>query len=477
MTLARLVFPTVICLLAASAGAQTIVQGPVYNPGTGSRYYVVQAANWNAARDKALAMGGDLVTIEDAAENEWIRSSLAAPDRKIFIGLSDAGTEGAFAWSNGSGPTYVNWHPSNQNTSSSDYVYMEPSTGKWLTGGQNYVPHSIIEIKGPLRVPQEFPTFSDAMSKVSDHLNEIQLAEGDIPLGGRITFLSPGTRVSVSGAGMEATRLIGPSSTNSVVFTGDFSFKGMTFFRPGLAGCFPALMNGTCDFIRCRFSASTQGNPSDSNIRVDGGSAISISSCRFEDLPGGGIYQASATSSITVINSLFRNIGVRAIGAPGNVKVVNCTFTGIGDASSAGVIQSTGNVRVLNSIFWDNGAPPVDNPAAVGISHSDVQGGYLGEGNIDADPMFVSLTDRRLKPGSPCIDAADEEEYLYESRDCAGGLRYVEDSGVPNTGPGLPLDMGCFERQSSSCPADFDGSGFVDLDDFTSFVQAFESGC
>ncbi len=476
MKLPALVIAAVLTFAAVSAGAQTIVKGPLYNPDTGSRYYVLEAANWNAARAKAVAMGGDMASIENAAENEWIRSSLVALDLKVFIGLSDSVTEGTFAWSNGSGSTYVNWHPNNQNSNSSDYVYLEPLTGKWLTGNQTNTPYSVIEIKGPLRVPQEFPTFTDAMSVVSDRLNEIQLAAGDIPLGGSTSFASPGVRISVSGEGMDATRLIGPSQFALVYFAGDFSFKGLTFFRTAMSGHFPTLINGTSEFVRCRFAA-TQGYSNDSNIRADTGSTITFSSCRFEDLPRGAMHQANATCNITLINSLFRNMPVRAIAAPGTVKVVNCTFTGVGSRGSPGVIQATGNVTVLNSIFWDNGAPPADNLSSVGMSYCDVEGGYAGTGNIEVDPMFTSVTDRRLKPGSPCIDAGDGQGYIYELLDCAGGLRIIEDLGVPNTGRGVPVDMGCFERQSSSCPADFDGSGFVDIDDFTGFVQAFESGC
>jgi hypothetical protein len=43
------------------------------------------------------------------------------------------------------------------------------------------------------------------------------------------------------------------------------------------------------------------------------------------------------------------------------------------------------------------------------VTYSDVQGGWPGEGNIDADPRFSSRGrfDYLLRPSSPCIDGGD----------------------------------------------------------------------
>ena len=38
------------------------------------------------------------------------------------------------------------------------------------------------------------------------------------------------------------------------------------------------------------------------------------------------------------------------------------------------------------------------------VTYSNVQGGFPGVGNIDADPLFVSDTDLHLQSGSPCKD-------------------------------------------------------------------------
>jgi hypothetical protein len=64
-------------------------------------------------------------------------------------------------------------------------------------------------------------------------------------------------------------------------------------------------------------------------------------------------------------------------------------------------------LRVRNVILRDHPKPLV-SPLNV-VSYSDVQGGFAGIGNIDADPLFVDAAggDFALQPGSPCINTGD----------------------------------------------------------------------
>lgn len=66
-----------------------------------------------------------------------------------------------------------------------------------------------------------------------------------------------------------------------------------------------------------------------------------------------------------------------------------------------------GHFEMVNCILRDNGENRPDRTVP-SIRYSNVQGGPAGNGNIDADPLFVPADGKlRLTADSPCIDAGD----------------------------------------------------------------------
>ena len=51
--------------------------------------------------------------------------------------------------------------------------------------------------------------------------------------------------------------------------------------------------------------------------------------------------------------------------------------------------------------------------STITISHSNIEGGWAGTGNIDADPQFVGNGDYHLTPTSPCIENGTDDTALY----------------------------------------------------------------
>jgi hypothetical protein len=145
---------------ATGSGSITIspitLLGDVTNKATGIRYVAVNATTWTAAEALAVSLGGHLVSISDADEQDFVWQNfraLGGVDRRIWIGFSDRTTEGTFEWSDGTAAKYTNWNAGEPNNSggTEDYAEMLGSTGKWndLSDGGSGFPHiAVIEILG-----------------------------------------------------------------------------------------------------------------------------------------------------------------------------------------------------------------------------------------------------------------------------------------------------------------------------------------
>jgi len=121
-------------LLAASAAqaAPTFVFAE-----NGSAYYLTErAGSWTQAEAQAVAIGGHLVTINDAAEQAALNlANHFGTSQRLWIGLTDAGNEGVFSWISGESSSYTNWTPGEPNNWAGveDYAMMNwaGGTGQW----------------------------------------------------------------------------------------------------------------------------------------------------------------------------------------------------------------------------------------------------------------------------------------------------------------------------------------------------------
>lgn len=120
----------------------------IVNPANGHGYKRIYCHNIADAMDQAAAENAYLVSINDQAENEWIRRVFG---REYFwIGLSDTKKEGQWVWHSGEPITYTNWldHPKqhSENTDGKDHVIFG-SAGRWqiVADGDSNVIEAILE--------------------------------------------------------------------------------------------------------------------------------------------------------------------------------------------------------------------------------------------------------------------------------------------------------------------------------------------
>jgi len=147
------------------------------------------------------------------------------------------------------------------------------------------------------------------------------------------------------------------------------------------------------------------------------------------------------------------NTGVLASGGNGGTdclgasspRIQNATITG----AATGISANAGSVPIIeNSIVWGNTSSQItlDMSSAANVSYSDVQGGWSGMGNIDADPLFAP-GGGDIVAGSPCIDAGNNAVSSLPETDLGGGPRLFDDPATADTGAGTaPLvDIGAAE--------------------------------
>ncbi len=261
-----------------------------------------------------------------------------------------------------------------------------------------------------------------------------------------------------------------------------------------------------------------------------------IDNCTFignYSVAGGGLCTGACNSTISncifIGNQAVRGAGVRNIS--GDIKLINCLFVGNSASSGGGlatrssnptltyctfsenlngggVHNLSGNPTLTNCILWGDNSMEIYGDAPT-VTYSDVQGGWPGLGNIDADPCFADPCngDYHLKSQagrwdsnsqswikddvtSPCIDAGnpgcpvgDEPAPNGNRRNMGAYGGTAEASKSPPNWRSIAdmtndwvvdsNDLKVFADywlESGECiPSDFDRSQFVDFDDFAIF--------
>ena len=177
-------------------------------------------------------------------------------------------------------------------------------------------------------------------------------------------------------------------------------------------------------------------NPSLTNVTISGNSINGTFIAQ-----GGGIACVDNSNpsmmNVTIINNSV--IGDNALYVYGaglmcynnsNPNLINVTIsenTAAGTAAfidGGGIYVSSGNLILLNSIIWNNSPNEIYlESGSVTATYSDIQDGWTGIGNIDADPLFADpqngdfhLTWANFpipdSTKSPCIDAGDPSSPL-----------------------------------------------------------------
>ena len=131
-----------------------------------------------------------------------------------------------------------------------------------------------------------------------------------------------------------------------------------------------------------------------------------------------------------------------------SAMVIHCTISANTATYGAGIYSGGARPTITNCIVWENHLSEIwatGSPTPI-VTFSNIEGGYGGVGNIDADPLFIGDGDYHLYLSSPCVDSGTDAG-VYE--DIEGRTRPLR-SG---------FDMGAYEYPDC---VDGDGDGYGD---------------
>lgn len=140
----------------------SIIAGPIQNPITGHFYSLLSEAPWDESQAFCSSQGGDLVTINNQEENDWLLATFLPhlPEYNNFwTGFNDAAVEGEWEWVSGEPVTYTNWAPGEPNNcGNEDYCWLigvnYPEFNDWNDVSNEGLPpwglpNGILELEGP----------------------------------------------------------------------------------------------------------------------------------------------------------------------------------------------------------------------------------------------------------------------------------------------------------------------------------------
>jgi hypothetical protein len=100
----QLISITITILIFASTNLRgAILAGPFTNPSNAHLYFLLSTNVPQLAEAEAVSLGGHLVTINDASEQEWVFSKFGplAGSHRMWIGLTDSRVNGRWEWMSG----------------------------------------------------------------------------------------------------------------------------------------------------------------------------------------------------------------------------------------------------------------------------------------------------------------------------------------------------------------------------------------
>ncbi|SFC99390.1 Alpha-tubulin suppressor, partial [Flexibacter flexilis DSM 6793] len=308
-------------------------------------YYLSNSTiSWKNARTACQNASGNLVIINDAAENSYV-SSLMSSGNYLLIGLNDEVSEGSWKWVDGTSlGSYTNWNSGEPNNSPSacspggtgeDFVQLATSTGKWNDTPDDWTvcgftnPYAVLELPQIMSVSYPSSVAQGGVAKIKLYRPQPNI---------KYTLLSNGSPVSSQKTTSADTLIF---STGALTTVNTYTFLA----TDTVSGCSKTLNATMTISIICptvtlspsTLSAGTQGAAYSATLSQTG--------------------LSSATFSVTS-GSLPAGLSLSSAGALSGTPTVNGTFNFTVTAADGTCSGSNAYSLVVNTVITPPGIVP-----------------------------------------------------------------------------------------------------------------------
>jgi hypothetical protein len=214
--------------------------------------------------------------------------------------------------------------------------------------------------------------------------------------------------------------------------------------------------------------------------------------CLVADNSGGGAgVIAGNDSGVTIVLSLCTvannsSYFSECVTSGGSLlRVRNSIFAGnVRSSAPTSAVQIAAPTPALldvnSTVLFDNGAVGLRYTASSATPGPVLSGNpmFVFAAGPDGNPATWADNDYQLRPGSPAIDRADSTDPYFDNFSDVAGLGPFDDLNTPNagTGPTPYVDLGAYEFIGALCPADFNRSGTISVDDIFDFLNLWLAG-
>ncbi|MFT7450367.1 MAG: hypothetical protein ACI9VN_001084 [Patescibacteria group bacterium] len=343
-----------------------------------SKYYCSNTSNftWHQAKSAAESSGGHLLIINNAAENEYIRSNIQAD--YVWLGLTDEDSEGNFKTVQGLSPSYTYWEtgePNNDN-GNEHYVRLLKSNGKWTDRTASFEAEYVLEIPCPDPNNPPPPTVPICTTRTASNVvncNNDETYAGWLKVEGEDFYysISNGELIEYTNGTATYTARWANNEQSNIVFDIDITLTGKTETAPNSPKPHSCLNPNTNNFYYYQdFSGTLKGK------QLIDGAVINISSYGTAPQLGVGA-NATGTANAFGMSTSFTGFITQQPNSGGDISL---------DANSGGHV---GDINIKLS----GGADDCENCA-----DSD------NDGTCNVDDCAPNNPNIPANPGTSCND-------------------------------------------------------------------------